>query len=212
MSHVPSGAEQAGAKETEVSRHPSGILTETSCRGPTGAASRFLSRQAFTRPGDLRNIQLRFSVPPDHDNHMDPGSLRPVLAPLSTHSSPMRCADGVVHTVQFAGDLHLTSRTAQSLALPAHVIPCPKLLCALRQLVDLLRLSRSGCATTNTNNQLLRATSHIIALILPSPWGPVWLANPLFTAQRSANIRLPTLRSHPGSPSITLYLSIRSSL
>lgn len=124
----------------------------------------------------------------------------------------MRCADGVVHTVQFAGDLHLASRTAQSLALPAHVIPCPELLCALRQLVDLLRLARSGCATTNTNNQLLCATSHIIALILPSPWGPVWLANPLFTAQRSANIRLPTLRSHPGSPSITLYLSIRSTL
>lgn len=88
MSHVPSGAEQAGAKETEVSRHPSGILTETSCRGPTGAASRFLSRQAFTRPGDLRNIQLRFSFPPDHGNHMDPGSLRLVLAPLSIHSSP----------------------------------------------------------------------------------------------------------------------------
>lgn len=33
-----------------------------------------------------------------------------------------------------------------------------------------------------------------------------------FTTRRSTNIRLPTLRSHPGSPSITLYLSTRSSL
>lgn len=45
-------------------------------------------------------------------------------------------------------------------------LPCPELV--LWQLVDFLRLARSGCATTNTNRQLLCATTHIIPLISPS--------------------------------------------
>lgn len=118
---------------------------------------------------------------------------------------PRCCAVKFTYPSQFAGDLHLASHTAQSLALPAHMSPVPSYcVCCGSWLISCVLLAVAVLRPTKPT--ALRNQSNHCAYLT------VALANPLFTAQRSANIRLPTLRSHPGSPSITLYLSIRSSL
>jgi hypothetical protein len=146
---------------------------------PSGLSSGSCHGRCITRPGGLREIELRFSEPPDQDHAMDSGSRDPeTFLPASIICRAQALGSQVAHAAQFAGDLHLASHTVQSLVLPAHVFPVPSYCVYCRSWLTSCGFARSGCATTNTNSQLPMRNHSCHCAYLTVALGP-WLASEL---------------------------------